>query len=550
MDDVFRSESKFDDLDQSLKHRLSGGTDNTTAKRGPSEINRIERRLGWLALTRNSLAEALQHFNAALNAVPDDGYSLWERGMCYDLLSRPELAYSDYAAYLQTRDFRNETDNYRYREVVDFKKYCNKDYFAAEACRGSAGIWPTSLLPLKVYIPSGKGPNSFDPVARAEILKCLDEWCQTLPTVLSYKLVDSEEQARLTFARVQSSYMLEDSGHYDGMTHIQMEPNNGWGPNIFKIANIRFVDYDFRHISEDKIARIHSLYLHEIGHALGLRTHSTNADDVMFSTCKVKHLSPRDVATMRKLYAPNLAPVIKSTVLSLAGKGCTYALYGEAMHEIVAPGAERNWPHAIVLLQSAYEQHLPDAATQIGLMYRKGDRTLPRDYRQALVWFEKAINAGDVSANISVGDLYEYGLDVIKDPVKAVNYYREAAKKGNIVAERKMGYAYRNGFGVEQDYFQSFQWFSKAATQNDSDAQRMLGDAYYRGSGVKQDSFKAFTWYQRAANNDDSRAQYSLGYLYQFGPSVPIDLDKAKFWYRKAVAQGNTDAARQLNAIP
>jgi len=546
LDDVFRSESNYDELDQSLKRRLSGSEELGNTKPGPEATNRIERHLGFNAMRRNSFPEATEHFDKALDAAQDDGYSLWGRGICHDFESRPDLALNDYTAYLKTRDYKREPDNYRYREVVDLKKYCADDYFAAEACRGIAGRWPSSALPLRVYIPSEKDKNSFDEVTKAEILKCLDEWCHTLPDVLSYKLVDSEEQARLVFARVQSSYLLEDSGHYDGMTYAITEPDYGWGLCIIKFSRIRFVDYDLRHISEEKLKIIRGLYLHEIGHALGLRTHSPNANDVMFSSSKIDHLSPRDVATIRKMYAPDLEPIVKSTVLTLAKKGSSYAQYGEARHDVVTSGAERNWPHALTLLQSAYEKQLPEAATQIGLMYMQGDRTLPRDYRQALSWLEKAVTAGDVSANTSIGVLYEYGLDVIKDPLKAVSYFRKAAESGNIPAERRMGYVYRNGFGVEKDYFQSVQWFSKAAAQNDSDSQKMIGDAYSIGEGAKLDLSKALSWYQRAANNDNARAQSLVGYFYQTGKGVPVDFKKAKFWYLKAAAKGDAYAAKQL----
>jgi len=64
------------------------------------------------------------------------------------------------------------------------------------------------------------------------------------------------------------------------------------------------------------------------------------------------------------------------------------------------------------------------AQTNVGILYEK---LVPPDYAAAAAWYAKAADAGYGPAQTALGHLYESGLGVAKDPVKALNLYRRAA---------------------------------------------------------------------------------------------------------------------------
>jgi len=67
----------------------------------------------------------------------------------------------------------------------------------------------------------------------------------------------------------------------------------------------------------------------------------------------------------------------------------------------------------------------PLAAVYVGEIYEKGLGTAP-DYTQAAFWYQKAADKGFARGLSDLAYLYEQGLGVPKDPVKALNLYRQS----------------------------------------------------------------------------------------------------------------------------
>ena len=76
-----------------------------------------------------------------------------------------------------------------------------------------------------------------------------------------------------------------------------------------------------------------------------------------------------------------------------------------------------------------------EAMNRIALYYKKGRSGFAQDYSQAMAWYKKAADAGDLSALVSVGDLYASGLGVEQDYEIAAEWYLKAAEKGYKVAQ-------------------------------------------------------------------------------------------------------------------
>ena len=70
--------------------------------------------------------------------------------------------------------------------------------------------------------------------------------------------------------------------------------------------------------------------------------------------------------------------------------------------------------------------------------------------------------------------MYENGQGVAKDYRQALLWYQKAANQGYAVAQQNLGLMYADGLGVAQDFKQARFWFEKAAAQGNVKAKAVL----------------------------------------------------------------------------
>lgn len=140
--------------------------------------------------------------------------------------------------------------------------------------------------------------------------------------------------------------------------------------------------------------------------------------------------------------------------------------------------------------------------------------------QETVYWESIKRNAtnGDIKAQLYVGMIYalgsddffkdnsEYKLDtkISENLEQAVYWFRKAAEQGEVNSQFFLGKSYYEGDGVTQDYTQAVYWFRKAAEQGNTDAQFHLGLCYDNGYGIEKDGNTALYWYEkRKATNKD-----------------------------------------------
>lgn len=157
----------------------------------------------------------------------------------------------------------------------------------------------------------------------------------------------------------------------------------------------------------------------------------------------------------------------------------------------------------------------------------------------------KKAQQGDVEAQISLGKMYLFGTeDIPQDQKEALKYFHRAANQGNIEAEYMVGLTL-----FEKDSAQAAAWFRKAANKGHDDAQNFLGVLYYNGEGVPLDYKKALYWYNQSAQNGNDSSQFMLGLMYLEGHGVTKDNKQAVYWLEKAARQGHYKAQGRLGLI-
>jgi len=86
----------------------------------------------------------------------------------------------------------------------------------------------------------------------------------------------------------------------------------------------------------------------------------------------------------------------------------------------------------------------------------------PKEYPQAVAYFEQAAAQGDANAMDNLGHMYEDGRGVAQNDQKAVEWYEKAAQAGNKEAYVDLGVACLFGKGMPKDTKQACNWFKKA----------------------------------------------------------------------------------------
>ena len=137
------------------------------------------------------------------------------------------------------------------------------------------------------------------------------------------------------------------------------------------------------------------------------------------------------------------------------------------------------------------------------------------------------------------------------DYILEEKFHTELAKaeQGDAKAQYAIGEMYEKGRGVERDPRQAFSWYSKSSQKGNMKAEYKLGMAYLNGKGIRKNYRKAHDWLQKSSNKGYVRAQYHLGTLYENGLGTDQDLDKALQWYKRALRGGYDPAATGMQRV-
>ena len=218
-----------------------------------------------------------------------------------------------------------------------------------------------------------------------------------------------------------------------------------------------------------------------------------------------------------------------------------------------------------------------------------------QDYEKAKKLYEDAFHAGSGRACSCLAKMYEAGIGVEKDLVKAfrlykegdrlkdpacefalgkyfennlvpedeqnrgmedaVSYYEYAANKDYAEALTKLGYMYEHGIYYEKNVNKALDYYKRAKQQNDPLAINYLGLYYYRMAQRSEEGFKE-KYYEQAVNLFKesrrlgcTRASNNLGMCYEQGTGVERDMNEALECYMEAATQGYSQGMFNLGYV-
>lgn len=176
------------------------------------------------------------------------------------------------------------------------------------------------------------------------------------------------------------------------------------------------------------------------------------------------------------------------------------------------------------------EQGDADAQVYLGNKYLQGEG-VPQNYTEALTWFEKAAQNGNLSAQKALADIYREGvLGVPQNPALAFKWMMAAANQQDAEAMYWVGMFHYNGTGTPKNDAKAFAYTLKAAEAEYVKAMLAVGLFYAGGVGIDRDTEQGFAWYFKAAERHNVFAQMAISLYYTVGMGVERDVQTAYLW--------------------
>lgn len=179
----------------------------------------------------------------------------------------------------------------------------------------------------------------------------------------------------------------------------------------------------------------------------------------------------------------------------------------------------------------AFSEYNTQNQRNLGVIFYKGTPSCKPNEEEAIYWFTKAANNGDITSMLHLGKIYKN-----LDKEKAMEWYRKAGS----LDHKKAAYSYAfHLYQYKIDWNESFKWMKCSAENKHVPAQFLLGLFYKCGIGTPVAHDKAFYWFNIAAENGYEQSYSHIGRYYRDERIIKIDYENALFWFEKAIASQN-----------
>lgn len=234
----------------------------------------------------------------------------------------------------------------------------------------------------------------------------------------------------------------------------------------------------------------------------------------------------------------------------LAEQGDATAQYYVGAMYFGGLGVVRDAARGVELVTRAADQGNAQAKAFLGQLYLAG-RGVEKDEAKGGRLIHEAANAGLASAQLNMGILLERGRGgFAKDEAAAFLWLKAAADQNYARAYAYVGNAYDRGLGVDRDPAQAIEWWQRGAQAGERTSRYYLARAYLAGKdGLARDAKQAVELATQSANQRFAPAQAMLGAMYEKGFGVPADFVLAHMWFNLARAQGLAAARDRMEAL-
>jgi len=151
-------------------------------------------------------------------------------------------------------------------------------------------------------------------------------------------------------------------------------------------------------------------------------------------------------------------------------------------------------------LRNLSNQGNPEADFLLGKMFERG-HGVEQDESRAIQYYRNAAGDGFAKAKERLELLTGTENSVVLD------WYLEAAWDGDASSQFNLGFIYETGMGVRIDEIRAVQWYEEASNQHYADAQLRLGMMRMTGAGGEQDTGLGEALIKTAASSENAFAK-------------------------------------------
>ncbi len=203
---------------------------------------------------------------------------------------------------------------------------------------------------------------------------------------------------------------------------------------------------------------------------------------------------------------------------------------------------------AIDLLKKAGDQGHTQAQYYLSILF-EGASGVDRDTAASFHWLKMAAEGGMVEAQRNLAAFYHDGIDDPDDDInQAIYWYRRTANQGDLSGQLNLGILLDQESNSARDHREAIRWYLLAARHGVAQAQFNLGLMHDRGRSTPVNPDKALTWINKAAELRYPEAMFTLGLKYDQGQGVEQDFIAAYKWFLLADLNGHPSAAMHRKA--
>lgn len=273
---------------------------------------------GFLLLRLGKFEEAIKILKRALQLDPDQVPAWGNLGGAYASIGKIDDAVLAYKKYIEHS--KNDPQIEVYKSMVAILEDQAKrqsanpeeskdDYYNDAISFKGKMNWPLGKNPIRVYIEPGDGKKDYKPLYMDILKKAFLEWSEASNNKIKFVFQNESCGAQIycrwtdstenLIARAEGGHAkVEYAGPVIGRCDI----------TLLSISPCRAMPMN------EQFA--HRIYLHEIGHSLGILGHSRNSNDSLFCGVNLSivdgKLSDRDKKTLNLLYQNQLVPQVVS----------------------------------------------------------------------------------------------------------------------------------------------------------------------------------------------------------------------------------------------